>query len=537
VGFLGGGVVAACCAWTLTSVAFGPVFSLYFCLLDRAFLAMLPHTQYDLHVCKQSLTIYYSAAVCRSIASFRNRQPQSETSWNAAGEHLAIAQVLTVIIFLCMFGAIIWGKGHRYVPALIAAGLTIGVVFLLVMRSPAAVINVLNLGQLGHLSFWIPGNEHIETRGVNWQTIVFIGGMMAMVESMGEVGFFNWLCLSVARLVKYRVVPIFVSFMLISGFLAMFIDSITVLLFMTAIVIELARLLKLDPVPMIIAMIFAANTGGSATMSGDPPNIIIGTALGYTFTDFLVNTGPIAWIGMLTAVVFFYFSFRRSLSSARAAPNAGQYLQPRDAITNPVLFKLNVAIFGAVVVLLVTHAATGLSVAFIGVIAAVLTMLVAPRNALRIIRRVDWRTLLFFIGLFITVGGLEETGLLEWLATYIGDLSGGRTGRAIPIILWLSAFASAIVDNIPFAATMVPVISSIAQTTGIPLSTMAWTLALGTDIGGNATPIGASANVVGTAIAQREGHPITWRLYLRYALPATVLVIAVCWLYLVVRYA
>jgi Na+/H+ antiporter NhaD/arsenite permease-like protein len=449
---------------------------------------------------------------------------------------LTISQVLAVIIFLCMFGAIIWGKGHRYVPALIAAAITVGVVFLLVMRSPETVFNVLNIGQVGHLGFWIPGNEHIETRGVNWQTIIFIGGMMAMVESMGEAGFFNWLCLSVARLVKYRVVPIFISFVLISGLLAMFIDSLTVLLFMTAIVIELARLLKLDPVPLIIAMIFAANTGGAATMSGDPPNIIIGTAFGYTFTDFLVNTGPIAWIGMLAALLFFYFSFRRSLSSAQAASKPEHYPQAREAITNPTLFKLNFAIFVVVVVLLVSHAATGLSVAFIGVIAAALTLLVAPRNALHIVSRVDWRTLLFFVGLFVTVGGLEETGLLEQLAAYIGDLSGGRIGAVIPIILWLSAFASAIVDNIPFAATMVPVISSIAQTTGIPLSTLSWTLALGTDIGGNATPIGGSANVVGTAIAQKQGYPISWRRYLKLSVPATVFVIGLCWLYLAVRY-
>lgn len=189
---------------------------------------------------------------------------------------LDLSQILALTIFALLFIAIVIGKVHRFIPALIGAGLTLVVVFLLVMRKPEAISNVLNLGQMGQLNFWLAGQEHVETHGINWQTIIFIGGMMTMVESLGEVGFFNWLCLSIAKLVRYRVVPIFISFMLISGFLAMFIDSITVLLFMTAIVIELARLLKIDPVPMIIAMIFAANTGGSATMSGDPPNIIIG---------------------------------------------------------------------------------------------------------------------------------------------------------------------------------------------------------------------------------------------------------------------
>jgi Na+/H+ antiporter NhaD/arsenite permease-like protein len=450
---------------------------------------------------------------------------------------LNLSQILALAIFVLLFGAVIVGRIHRYIPALIAGGLTLGVVFGLVMKEPGAIANVLNLGQMVHPGFWVPGQQQIEARGVNWQTIIFIAGMMAMVESMGEVGFFDWLCLSVAKLVKYRTVPIFVAFMLVSGFLSMFIDSITVMLFMTAIGIELARLLRIDPVPLIIGMVFAANTGGSATMSGDPPNIIIGTSLGFTFTDFLVNTGPIAGISLLASVGFFYLAFRKTLVPRAGTPGvAGPYPQPGEAITNPLLFKINVVIFMLTVVLLISHAATGLSVALIGVIAAALTLAAARRRAVHIVRRVDWRTLLFFIGLFITVGGLEETGVLQRLAEYIGHVSGGNVGVVIPIILWFSACASAIVDNIPFAATMVPVITGISQTTGIPLPTLAWSLALGTDIGGNATPIGASANVVSTAIAEREGYRITWARYMKYAVPATILVVCLCWGYLALRY-
>ncbi|MBI2847954.1 MAG: ArsB/NhaD family transporter [Chloroflexi bacterium] len=449
---------------------------------------------------------------------------------------MELSQILAMVIFLLMFAAIIIGKVHRYIPALIGAALTLIVLFLVVMREPALVAGVLNLGQLGDLKFWIPGHETVESRGVNWQTIIFIAGMMVMVESMGEAGFFDWICLYVAKLVKYRLVPILITFMLLSGFLAMFIDSITVLLFMAAVIVELARLLKFDPVPLIIATIFAANVGGSATMSGDPPNIIIGTALGYTFTDFVINTGPIAWIGMLVALGFFYLSFRKVLSSHR--PDAStRYPEPREAITNPFLFKVNTGIFILVIGLLVTHAQTGLSVAIIGVIAAVLTALFAFKRFAHIAKRLDWRTLLFFLGLFIAVSGLEETGVLKTLAGYIGSISGGSLILVIPIILWFSAFASAIVDNIPFAATMVPVIANLSQTAGVPLPAMAWTLALGTDIGGNATPIGASANVVGTAIAERAGHPISWGRFMKYAMPAMILVVGLCWLYLVWRYS
>ena len=235
---------------------------------------------------------------------------------------LTLSQILAIAIFILMFIAIIVGKVHRYIPALVGAALTLIVVFLITMQSPDSVGNVLNLEQLGQFRFWVPGQEHIESYGINWQTIIFIGGMMVMVEGLGEVGFFRWICLFLARLVNYKVVPILIVFMLLSGFLSMFIDSITVLLFLAMVTIELSRLLKFDPVPVIIAEIFAANTGGAATMSGDPPNIIIGTALGYNFTDFAVNTGPIAWIGMIFTLGFFYFCFRKVLTSAHVDSNA-----------------------------------------------------------------------------------------------------------------------------------------------------------------------------------------------------------------------
>jgi len=449
----------------------------------------------------------------------------------------AVSQILATTIFLAMFAAIISGKTHRYIPALIGGALMITVVFLLIMKSPTSVANVLNFSQLGQPKFWLPGEEQVKSHGVNWQTIIFIAGMMILVEGLSKVGFFRWMCLHVARLVNYQVLPILIAFMILSGFLAMFIDSITVLLFLASVTIELGRLLKFDPVPVIIAEIFAANVGGSATMCGDPPNIIIGTAFGYTFTDFVINTGPIAWAGMFVSIVYFYICARRTLTTtATSSQSQDRYPSPSEAVANPQLFWLLTAIFCLVVVLLITHAETGLSVAAIGVIATILTLMASWKESISIAKRLDWRTLLFFIGLFVCVGGLEETGVLGTLANYIGEVSGGQITIVIPIILWMSAFASAIVDNIPFAATMVPVISSLSYSAGLSLPTLSWTLALGTDIGGNATPIGASANVVGTAIAEREGYPIAWGRFLKYALPAAILVLALCHLLLVLRY-
>lgn len=449
-----------------------------------------------------------------------------------------LSQILAIAIFLLMFFFIIRGKIHRYIPALVAAGTVVVIVFLIVMRSWQSVTEVLNLHPLLTRTFWMTKHaEVIETTGINWQTIIFIAGMMVMVENLSDAGLFRWICLFIARLVKYKIVPILLVFMVLSGILSMFIDSITVLLFLAAITVELSRLLKFDPIPIIIAEIFASNVGGAATMSGDPPNIIIGTSLGYSFHDFITNTGPIALISLITAIIFFYFAFRKKLQSQHIDEiTINSYPQPSSAITNRKHFAISSVSFLFIVVMLITHAQTGLSVGLIGVIAAVLALVVAWRKCLHLIRKLDWKTLLFFCGLFIVVGGLEQTGVLAQIATFIGRISGGNLLPLITIIFWISAFASALVDNIPFAATMVPVIRELAATQGLDQSSLSWTLALGTDIGGNATPIGASSNVVGTAIAEKEGHPISWRRYMKYAVPATLLVLGLCQFYLMWRY-
>ncbi len=451
---------------------------------------------------------------------------------------LSITQILAIAIFAIMLAVIVSDKAPRYIPALIGAALMIVVVFLVVMQNPESVWRVLNLEQLGQWHFWVPGEEHVESYGVNWQTIIFIGGMMVMVAGMERVGFFRWLCLYAARLVKCKVIPLLVLFMLISGFLSMFIDSITVLLFLSLVTIELARLFKFDPVPVIVAEIFAANTGGSATMSGDPPNIIIGTALGYNFFDFAVNTGVIAWICMAFALVYFYFIFRKSL---KQNTNPDEMMKvcplPSSAINNRRLFMIDTGIFIFTVILIVTHAETGLSVALIGVIAAILTLLTDIKDIKHVFKGVNWQALLFFLGLFICVGGLEETGVLGIIARFIGDASEGKIAVAIPFILWISAFASAIVDNIPFAATMVPIIKELSVVEAMSLPTLAWSLALGTDLGGNATPIGASANVVGTAVANKEGYRISWGRFLKYSLPPMLIVVGISHLMLILRYA
>lgn len=452
-----------------------------------------------------------------------------------------IAPIAASIIFLIMFVLIITDKIERHFVTLGAGILTFVVVFGIIMQEPLQMWKTFNLESLAHLGFWWadPNAAHEGGHGgIDWATIIFIAGMMIMVEGMAKSGFFRWLCMLLAKLVKYKSTPLFITFMLLSAVLAMFIDSITVILFLAAVTIELARLLRFNPIPMILAEIFCANLGGSATMCGDPPNIIIGSALGLSFFDFLLNTGLIAAISLVVIVFYFYFTNRRHLKAADAAEkDVSAMPSPASAIVNKRDFIISIVIFSLAVVLLVTHSMTGLSVAAIGTGIAVLTLITAGKGILEILSKVDYKTLLFFIGLFMVVGGLEVTGVLELIAAFIQSISGGNIILMCIIIIWISAIASAFVDNIPFAATMVPVIQALAPAGGaIPLNTLAWSLAMGTDIGGCATPIGASANVVGTSVAAKNGFMITWGKYCKQAAPATIIVLAISTIVIILRY-
>ena len=451
-----------------------------------------------------------------------------------------VAQILAVVIFIAMFVLIVLDKIERHYITLGCGLLTLLFVFGVCMHDVNAIVETLNVKQIFTLEFWGLAKEAAaeSTSGINWATIIFIAGMMIMVEGMARAGFFRWLCMLIAKMVHYKTIPIFITFMIMSFVLAMFIDSITVILFLAAVTVELAQLLKFNPIPMILSEIFCANLGGSATVCGDPPNIIIGTSLGLSFFDFLKNTGLMAAVCLVVTIIYFYFVYHKELrGNGNAKINEAELPDPKSAITDKKGFIFSCIIFACAVILLVTHAQTGLTVAFIGVFIAILTLITSGKAIGIVLKKVDYKTLLFFIGLFMVVGGLEQTGILEIVAGFIGKISGGNAMIMVAIIIWGSAIASAFVDNIPFAATMVPIIRDLAAaTTGVDLHTLAWALSMGTDIGGSATPIGASANVVGTSVAAKEGYPVGWGKYCAKVAPATVLVLIVSTLFIFARY-
>ena len=437
-----------------------------------------------------------------------------------------LSQILALLIVGLMFVLIIWGKYPRHIVVLAASLAMIGAVFLLVMRSPAAVWEALSLHTLIQPAFWMAygGVAEINT-GINWSTVIFLLGMMVMVEEMSEAGFFDWLCLGLAKILRFRPLPLMLCFMILSAALSMFIDSITVILFLVVATVRLGHFLQFDPVPVIIAEIFAANLGGAATMSGDPPNIILGTSLGLSFWDFIQNNGVICFLGFILVLIYFAVCFRTKLGSGIQPNNPDLAdLHPSDAIVNRRQFFVSILVFFGIILLIMTHTRTGLTMPAIGMLAIAAT-LVHTRDRLGVIRRVDWKTILFIIGLFVTVSGLEQTGVLHGLAHGLARLGGGSSVQMVVVLFWFTAITSAFVDNIPIATLMVPVVISLSSMQGLDLETLTWTLSKGTDIGGIATPIGASANVTGVALAAQEGHPISWKRYCKYAMPASVMVL------------
>ena len=345
----------------------------------------------------------------------------------------------------------------------------------------------------------------------NWEKLLFVFGMMTVIETMNESGFFRWLGLHSARFVKLDPLKLFFLFPFIAGFLSAFVDSITVMLFMSTLTVEVCAIIVMNPLPLIFSEICAANIGGASTMVGDPPNVILGTYFQLSFMDFVRNTGVIAWIGFFVNTAFFIWFYKKEIFPARErllkdpawVQQEVEKLNPQEAIQDRRLFWVGLLSIFYVVVVLVSHHITHMSVAVCAMTGALIALLTGGHKMGRVLEKIDYSTIAFFAGLFIIVGAMEHVGLLKIAASIVKEASGGNFFIALSIILWISAFGSSIVDNVPFAATMAPILKHMSETFGLSLLPLVWSTSLGTDIGGNGTPIGASANVVAVATYER----------------------------------
>ncbi len=372
---------------------------------------------------------------------------------------------------------------------------------------------------------------------ISWETLGLVAGMFVLVAILVQAGFFTWLAMTSLRKANYHPVSLFVILIVLAAVLAMFMDSITVMLFLSALTLQLCVLLKLDPIPLIIAEVCAANTGGAATLVGDPPNVILGTTLGFNFSDFALNTGPLAVIAALIMLGYFYITNRKKLKEAHIAVTPEMIDAIDELHSEPLhahLTRVGLTGFFMAVALLIFHIPltplTGLPInaATAALIPAGIA-LIALRDdqRKRILVTVDGESILFFAGLFMLIGGLEKVHLFESLATAMASAI-SDPDMLVLALHWGPGLASGIVDNVPLALAMTYVLKDLALISGMPaLAMMVWSLALGVDMGGNLTPIGASANVVAYAYMEHNHGSIGWKRWLMIAVPPTILAMIV----------
>ncbi len=417
--------------------------------------------------------------------------------------------IISLIIFILTYVVIATEKVNRTVVAFLGALLLL-------------VFKVFNLEQaVGYIS---------------WETIGLLFGMFLIVSALSDSGFFSYLALKTARLLKYSPTKLFIVFPIITFVLSGFMDSITVMLFFAALTFELCRLLKIDPVPLVITEVVLANTGGAATLVGDPPNVILGLKLGFFFNDFVIHNGPITIIAGAAALAYCFLVNRKKLKPAEHISKAElDELDPAEAITDKRELNIALAAFGVAIIFLITHMYIEkylhipLTVPLASMLPAFIMLVVLGKKSEVVINKVDFEVILFFIGLFVVVGGLEHTGVIKTMADFITNTFQNNHIGLLSALLWGSGVASGVIDNVPFALSMAYVLADIAKVAVAPaLAIMVWATSLGTDIGGNFTPIGASANVVAYTAMEKKGTVIGWGRWIKLAAPATFIALVVC---------
>lgn len=416
---------------------------------------------------------------------------------------------LTIAVFAATYAIVISEKVHRTVISMAGALLLI-------------LLGVINQEQA--------------IEGIDFNTLGLLIGMMVIVGISKESGMFQYVAIWASKKGKGRPMPIFLLLGIITAVFSAFLDNVTTVLLMVPVTFVIANNLKLSPKPYLIGAILLSNIGGAATLIGDPPNIIIGSAANINFMDFLINLGPISIIVTLVTLGLLFLIYRKTFVASESAQEAIMRFDPIQAITDWQLLYKALIVLGLVMIGFFTHNITGLEGATIALSGAALLLLLTMYDPENHLKDIEWTTIFFFIGLFILVTALEHVGAIRMLAEKMIELTQGNLSVTAITVLWGSAFFSAIVDNIPFVATMIPLIKDIGAISGIPLMPLWWALALGADIGGNATLVGASANVVVSGMSQKEGHKISFLEYMKIAVPLTVVGLIICTVYLYLRY-
>jgi Na+/H+ antiporter NhaD/arsenite permease-like protein len=379
---------------------------------------------------------------------------------------------------------------------------------------------------------WALGILRPEEMGnyVDLKAIGLLFGMMVIIGALREGRFFQWLSGYVARWCKWRPHYLFIAFMALSAILSAFLDNVTTVLFMVTVTLDLAESLQIDPKPYLISEIFASNIGGMSTLIGDPPNIMIASATGYSFGGFVTNVAPVSIAAFLITYLYVRrkYDLKKTTVEVPQREDAGVKLDRR-------LVLPGIGTLVGVIILFILQDVLGVYPAAIALGAATFLLFVGGPKMPDILNRVEWSTLIFFTSLFIVVGGLDKTGWLGLISEGLVGLVGSNTSLGITVVLWISSFASALIDNIPFAAAFIPVLSDLGRS-GVNVYPLWWALSAGTGLGGNGTIIGASANVIAAGIAQARGVKITFVEFAKVGLITLVITTTVANLLLIARF-
>ncbi|MHB1043934.1 MAG: ArsB/NhaD family transporter [Eubacteriales bacterium] len=374
-------------------------------------------------------------------------------------------------------------------------------------------------------------------RAVDFNTIGLLIGMMVIVGVTRRTGVFQYLAILAAKWAKGEPVRIMIALATVTAVLSAFLDNVTTVLLIVPVTFVIADKLRLNPVPFLIAEVVASNIGGTATLIGDPPNIMIGSATGLGFMDFVFALTPVIIVVHIANMIWLKVLYKRQLATSPELRQGIMEMDERVEIKDPILLKKCQWIIGLTILGFVLHQYLHLESATIALAGASFLLLITRDSPEHALGAVEWPVIFFFVGLFIIVGALDEVGIIEYIAAKSLQLTGGAMVSTGILILWLSAIASAFVDNIPFVATMIPLIQDMGRLGSIPdLNPLWWSLSLGACLGGNGTLIGASANVVVAGQAEKRGVIISFMSFTKIAFPMMLMSIAICTVYLLLRY-
>jgi len=428
-------------------------------------------------------------------------------------------------IFLVAYAVIVSEKVHKTVVALVGAALML-------------LLHILEQ----HEAF------HVEETGVDWNVIFLLISMMVIINLMRPTGIFEYIAIRSAKIGRGDPMRILVIFAVVTAVLSAFLDNVTTVLLIVPVTILIADALEVDALPYLISCALASNIGGTATLIGDPPNIMIASKAQLEFMDFLRHLAPVVVIALAAYLLAIRLIWGRSLRTREELKARIMAMREREAIKDPVMLAKSLAVLGLVFLGFVLHGALHFQPATVALAgAAALLLLSRTREPHHHFAEVEWPTLFFFIGLFIIVGGVVKVGLIKWMSLQVLAVTHGSLLATSMVVMWFSAFASAFIDNIPYVATMNPLIIDMARQLWPDLSGTAllhhadlmplwWSLALGACLGGNGTAIGASANVIVVGMSEKVGRRISFGRFMLYGMPLMVLTVAIATAYVWLRY-